>query len=93
MIPSVIQLTIQSASQRRISLWLPVFLLWPVFVALLLIALPPLLIADLIIAASGNKIQLCMMLVGLLTVVSSLHGARIRVNNPKHNTVVNITIL
>jgi uncharacterized membrane protein len=93
MIPSIVILKIQQERGFRLKLWLPVFILWPVFLVLFLLFLPLLLIADFILHLSGVHIHLLRMVGGVFSVVSSLRGTRIKVNSHKENSIVNVTIL
>jgi uncharacterized membrane protein len=93
MIPGIVILKIQQERGARLNLWLPVFILWPVFLVLFLLVLPLLLIADLILFVSGVRIHLLRMFGGVFSVVSSLRGTRIKVKNRKENSIVNVTIL
>jgi hypothetical protein len=65
MIPSIVILKIQQERGFRLKLWLPVFILWPVFLILFLLVLPLLLIADLILLVCGVRIQLLRMMWGV----------------------------
>ena len=93
MIPGIVILKIQQERGFRLKLWLPVFILWPVFLILFLLVLPLLLIADLILLVCGVRIQLLRMMWGVFSIVSSLRGTRVKVNSRKENSIVNVTIL
>jgi hypothetical protein len=92
MIPSIINLKIKSGHRFRIRLWLPVFILWPVFIALFLIVLPFLVIAEIVLRIAGVQIYLFRMLGGVLAVVSSLRGTVVKVDSPGQNAIVNVAI-
>lgn len=93
MIPSIVILKIQQEHRFRLKLWLPVFILWPVFLVLFLLILPLLLITDFILLVSGHRIRLLRMVGGVFSVVSSLRGTRVKVDSRKENSIVNVTIL
>lgn len=93
MVPSFFILKIRRKHGCRFSIWLPVFILWPVALILALLILPFILIADLVLRLSGIRIHILRMLGGVFSVISSLRGTRIKVNNPRENSIVNVTIL
>jgi hypothetical protein len=92
MIPSIINLKIQSGHKFRFRLWLPVFILWPIFIALFLIVLPFLVIAEIVLRIAGAQIYPFRMLGGVLGVVSSLRGTTVKVDSPRQNAIVNVAI-
>ena len=70
MLPGIINLNIRSKTGTRFRLWLPLFVLWPVFLVFFLIALPFLIIADIVLRVSGARIRLFGMIGGVLSVLS-----------------------
>ena len=92
MIPSIINLKINSGRKFRLRLWLPIFILWPVFLVLFLIALPFLVIADIVLRVSGARIRLFGMIGGVLSVLSSLRGTAIKVRNPAQQRAVDVAV-
>jgi hypothetical protein len=92
MIPSIINIKIKSGSRFKLTLWIPLFVLWPIFIVLFILALPFLLLADLIIRIMGIQIKLWYMLSGVFMLFSSLQGTLVKVNSPKSDTIVNVKI-
>jgi hypothetical protein len=93
MIPSIINLRIQSGQRFKLKLWLPVFILWPVFLVFFLLLLPLLVIAELVMRVAGTGIRLFAIIGGVVSLLSSLRGTVVRVNSPKNDSIVNVTIL
>jgi small neutral amino acid transporter SnatA (MarC family) len=93
MIPSIINLRIQSGSHFKLRLWLPVFIVWPILLVLFLLLLPFLVIADFVLFVTGVRIKLFRILGGVLSVLSAMRGTVVRVNSPKSDSIVNVTIL
>jgi hypothetical protein len=92
MIPGIINLKIQSGQKFRLRLWLPVFILWPVFLAVFLIVLPFLLVAEIVLRIAGVPIYLFRMLGALFAAASSLRGTMVKVDSPRQNAIINVTI-
>jgi small neutral amino acid transporter SnatA (MarC family) len=93
MIPSIINLKIQSGSHFKLKLWLPVFIVWPVLIVLFLLLLPFLVIAEVVMRIAGTGIHLFAMIGGVVSVLSAMRGTVVRVNSPKSDSIVNVTIL
>jgi hypothetical protein len=93
MIPSIINLRIQSGQRFKLKLWLPVFILWPVFLVFFLLLLPLLVIAELVMRVAGTGIRLFAMIGGVVSVLSAMHGTIVKVDSPRQNAIVHVTIL
>ena len=93
MIPSIISLKIQSGSRFKLSLWIPLFILWPIFFLLFVLALPFLLVADMILRITRTRIKLWYMLSGLFMLFSSMRGTIVNVHSPRNKAVVHVKIL
>jgi hypothetical protein len=92
MLPAIINLNIRSKRGHGFRLWFPVFILWPVFLVLFLIALPFLVIADIVLRFSGARIRLFGMIGSVLSVLSSLRGTAIKVRSPAKQSAVDVTV-
>jgi hypothetical protein len=92
MIPSIINLKIQSGSHFKLRLWLPVFIVWPILIVLFLLLLPFLVIAELVMRVAGTGIRLFGMIGGVVSVLSAMRGTVVKVDSPKQNAVVLVTI-
>jgi hypothetical protein len=93
MIPSIINLRIQSGQRFKLRLWLPVFIVWPILIVLFLLLLPFLVIAEVVLRVAGTGIRLFGIIGGVVSVFSAMHGTVVKVNSPKQDTIVNVTIL
>ncbi|MGA2508144.1 MAG: hypothetical protein ABSF80_11790 [Chitinispirillaceae bacterium] len=62
MLPGIINLNIRSKNGRGFRLWFPLFVLWPVFLVLFLVALPFLAIAEIVFRVRGIRIRLFRMI-------------------------------
>lgn len=93
MIPSIINLRIQSGQHFRLRLWLPVFIVWPILIVLFLLLLPFIVIAELVMRVAGTGIRLFAMIGGVVSVLSSMRGTVVRVDSPKSDSIVHVTIL
>jgi small neutral amino acid transporter SnatA (MarC family) len=93
MIPSIINLRIQSGHHFKLKLWLPLFIMWPIILVLFLLLLPFLVIADFVLFVTGVRIQLFRIIGGVVSVLSAMRGTVVRVNSPKSDSIVNVTIL
>ena len=92
MIPSIINLKIHSGQKFRFRLWLPLFVLWPVFLVLFLVALPFLAIAEIVFRVRGIRIRLFRMIGGVFSVLSSLRGTEIKVRSPAKQSIVDVSV-
>jgi|WetSurMetagenome_2_1015567.scaffolds.fasta_scaffold00209_4 hypothetical protein len=92
MIPSVMNLKIYSADGFRLRLWLPLFAVWPVVLVLLLLLLPFLVIAEIVLRLANVRIYPFALIGALFSLASASRGLTVRVNNEKHDSLVDITI-
>jgi hypothetical protein len=92
MIPSIINLKIQSGAHFKLRLWLPVFIVWPIFIVLFLLLLPFLVIAELVMRVAGTGIRLFAMIGGVVSVLSAMRGTVVKVDSPKSDSIVHVTI-
>jgi small neutral amino acid transporter SnatA (MarC family) len=67
--------------------------MWPVFIVLFLLLLPFLVIADFVLFVTGIRIQLFRIIGGVVSVLSAMRGTVVRVNSPKSDSIVQVTIL
>jgi hypothetical protein len=92
MIPSIINLRIQTGKRFRLRLWLPLFIVWPILLVLFLLLLPFLVIAEVVMRIAGTGIRIFAMLGGVVSVLSALRGTVVRVDSPKSDSIVHVTI-
>ena len=90
--PAIISIDIRNEGDKRIRLWLPVFILWPFMVFAAALLLPLAAVAEVMLAP--KKIRPFSMLLALSGVLGSLHGTFIDVatNKPGRKELVKIFI-
>lgn len=85
--PYLVSLRVEEMGHTKIRLWLPVFILWPLLVALLLVAAVIAMLADLVTAVSGKRPGYTRLLFGCLSVAGEARGTEIFVQDKKKQTV------
>jgi hypothetical protein len=82
--PLVLDLTVEPVDAKRVHLWLPLFLLWPLFVVIAAFVLVLTVIADIVLFLVGRGYQgytvLAWHVFGLF---ADTRGMHVRVNNQK----------
>ena len=85
--PMLLRLRIMQ-EERRVSLWLPLFLAWPLAIALGLALLPFLLLAIIALWPSGWGRRLLVGSMALVSVACALRGLAVEVENPKAQVTI-----
>jgi len=80
--PTLMRLRIMQ-NGRGVSLWLPLFLIWPLVIAVQLALLPFLLLAIIVLWPSGWGERLFAASITLICVVCALRGLAIEVDRPE----------
>jgi hypothetical protein len=93
MIPSVMNLKIHSGDRFKLRLWLPLFIVWPFALVLLFLLLPFLVIAEIVLRIANARIYLFAILGCVFSLLSALRGLTVKVDNARHNSLVDVTIL
>jgi hypothetical protein len=89
--PALLDLKIDAPDRRPIHLWLPLFLLWPLFVALGVLSLVFTVIADVVLLLLGRRYHhYSVLLVRSLGALCDLRGMVLRFNDGK--TAVDMTV-
>ena len=82
--PAILDLRIASPDQRPVHVWLPLFLLWPLVVALGVIALVLTVLTDFVLIVLGERYhQYTLLLVRSFAALWETRGMVIRVNDKK----------
>jgi Trk-type K+ transport system membrane component len=81
MIPMIMRLDIRKQDQRRVRLFFPLIVLWIVVFALLIVALPFVLLAALFTLRGGPGIRILQFFSALFAAVFALSGLRVDVAN------------
>ncbi|MDO8847166.1 MAG: hypothetical protein Q7W51_02110 [Coriobacteriia bacterium] len=80
--PFVIDVRVKEEGSRSFRIWLPVFLLWPLLLPLVALALIGTLIADLVLLLGGARYHHYTLLVlRSLGLLSAARGTHVRANN------------
>ena len=89
--PLLLDLRVESPGRRRIRLWLPVVLLWPLALALAAVALLLALAVDAVLFAAGRRYHhYSALLARSFAVVGDTRGLVIHIDNA--NAAVHVTV-
>jgi len=89
--PAILDLEITPEDGHRVRLWLPLFLLWPMGLALAILALVFTILADVVLLLLGRRYhRYTLLLVRSLGALCETRGMAIRVNDRK--AAVNMTV-
>jgi hypothetical protein len=92
--PALIQIHIVDQGRKVIGLWLPLFILWPIFLVLAVVAMPLVLIAQVVLSCLRIPIRLFAILFTVMAVISSTRGLKVDVGKKSNEeTSVRINIL
>jgi hypothetical protein len=93
MLPAIISIRVVEDGKRKLWLWLPMFVLWPVVICLLTVAFVFVYIACLVSGAFMRGALLFPMIGGLFQVFGSMRGLKTEIRNEHENSLVDIKIL
>jgi hypothetical protein len=89
--PALLDLRVASPDRRPIHLWLPIFLLWPLFLAFGVLSLVFTVIADVVLLLLGQRYHhYSILLVRSLAALCDLRGMVVRFNDGQ--TAVDMTV-
>jgi hypothetical protein len=89
--PAILDLRVASPDRRPIHVWLPLFLLWPVFLVLGVLSMVFTILADVVLLLLGQRYHhYTVLLVGALGVLCETRGMVIRINDGR--TAVDMTV-
>ena len=89
--PAILDLRVAPSDGRRIHLWLPLFLLWPLFLALGILALVLTILADFVLVVIGQRYHhYTLLLVRSFGALCEMRGMVVRVNDG--TTAVDMTV-
>jgi hypothetical protein len=90
--PAIIRVRIADEYGKRFGLWLPMFLLWPFALAVFLVLLPFLIIAEVVLTLVGAGFHPLLAMLGLFGLISALRGTRVDVASPGSRKQVKVYI-
>ena len=89
--PAILHLVVARPGGRSVRLWLPLFLLWPVALALGVLALLITIVADVVLFLLGRRYyHYTILLARIFALFGETRGMVIRINNEKET--VNLTV-
>ena len=89
--PAILNLKVVSPDRRPVRLWLPLFLLWPLGLALGIVSLVLTIVADVVLLGLGQRYHhYTVLLVRVFETLTETRGMVIRVNDGK--TAVDMTV-
>ncbi len=89
--PAILDLKVNPADGRRVHLWLPLFLLWPIVLALVVISLVFTILADLVLLLVGQRYHhYTILMLRSVGALCETRGMVIRFNDGK--TDVDVTV-
>jgi hypothetical protein len=89
--PMILDLTVASSDRRPVHLWLPLFLLWPLALALGVLALVLTIVADVVLYLLGRRYHhYTVLLIRSFETLGETRGMVIRFSNEK--TAVDMTV-
>jgi hypothetical protein len=90
MLPMIMKIRIVENGKRVLSLWLPLFILWPLVLVLLVLILPFVTLGCLISGALKRGVLLLPILTGGFQIACALKGLDICVRNQKKGDRVEV---
>jgi hypothetical protein len=89
--PSVVNVRVRKHDAKGFRIWLPLFLLWPLLLALLLLVLFCTAVADLVLLLVGARYHhYTVLVIGALQLLGSARGTHVRATND--DSLVNVDI-
>jgi hypothetical protein len=75
---------VEEGEQTKVSLWLPLFLLWALLLAILLLVIVAALLADLISLLTWHRPGYTRFLAGILSLVGETRGTEVLIQDRSH---------
>ena len=88
--PCLVDVKIAEEDCRKFRIWLPLFVLWPLLLALVLLALIVALFADGVLIIAGQKHGYSRLIVGCLEVMGASRGVQVHVRDEHHTVAVTV---
>jgi hypothetical protein len=79
--PYAVAVRVAEPERTRFCAWLPLFILWPLLLALVLLALVVTVVVDTLLVLAGRRYQYTRFVVGCLEVVGETRGVEIFVRD------------
>lgn len=88
--PSILRIRIVKKGKKKLGLWLPVFLLWPVILALLVLLLPLLFVLAICLRRGAKGRMIVGGLPQLLVIACALRGLKVDVEEDDQRIQVSL---
>ncbi|MCJ7795267.1 MAG: hypothetical protein MUQ56_00605 [Thermoleophilia bacterium] len=88
--PAVVEVHVAEAGGRRLHLWLPVFVLWPLLVLVGGLAIAVAALADAVLFAMGRPHRFTLFVLGCFDAVGETRGTQVFVEN--RSRTVDVTV-
>ena len=99
--PVIIMVRVERRNNRMLRLWLPIVILWPIYILAIIVTAPFAFIAECFLI--GSRIRPFSILIALIRVIAAMKGFSIRIgpknrgnfgkNRIKHKGNVNVIIM
>jgi hypothetical protein len=88
--PCLVGVKIAEEERTKFRIWLPLFILWPLLLALVLLALIVALFVDGVLVIAGQKHGYSRLVVGGLEVLGASRGVEVSVRDKHHTVAVTV---
>jgi hypothetical protein len=88
--PAVVDVHVAEAGGRRLHLWLPVFVLWPLLLLLGGLAVAVAVLADTVLFVIGRPNRLTSFVLGCFSAVGETRGTQVSVDNKSRTVDVTV---
>jgi hypothetical protein len=88
--PCFVDVKIEEEERTKFRIWLPLFILWPLLLALVLLALVVALFADGVLILVGQKHGYSRLIVGCLEFMGASRGVEVSVRDEHHTVAVTV---
>ena len=88
--PAWLSIKVEKQRQKRVRLWLPLFILWPLILVLALLALLVAVVLDLVSRRIGKKNGYARFIVGCLGVLAASRGAQVLVDGKEQTVALTV---
>lgn len=88
--PCFIRVKVAEEERTKFRIWLPLFILWPLLFALVLLVLIVALFVDGVLILMGHKYAYTRLVIGCLEVLGASRGVEVSVRDNNHTVAVTV---
>jgi hypothetical protein len=88
--PSVVAMKVVELDRTRFRAWVPLFIFWPLLLALVLLVLVVAVVVDTLLVLVGRRYQYTRFVVGCLDVVGETRGVEVFVHDKSRTVAMTI---